>query len=159
MNAIVTPRSWEVINVLMVVWVAAGYQELISKRRQMSITGPCTSRQAHKHSVFVLLLFVYLFFLFVCLFIWSFIVIHDRSLDGTGNFNWRFLFPFLYIPAEKVMVVRKKVCDNQRLITLLKVNICEYWICSSLSLEETVVFCIKESRRLKSECKIRVFFW
>lgn len=34
--------------------------------------------------------------------------VHYRSLDGTGNFNWRFLFPFLYIPAEKVMVVRKK---------------------------------------------------
>jgi hypothetical protein len=32
-----------------------------------------------------------------------------RSLDGTGNFNWRFVFPFLYVPAEKVMVVRKKV--------------------------------------------------
>lgn len=34
--------------------------------------------------------------------------VHYRSLDGTGNFNWRFLFPLLYIPAEKVMVVRKK---------------------------------------------------
>lgn len=32
-----------------------------------------------------------------------------RSLDGTGNFNWRFVFPFLFVPAEKVMVVRKKV--------------------------------------------------
>ena len=61
--------------------------------------------------------------LLLCLFIWSCIVIHDRSLDGTGNFNWRFLFPFLYIPAEKVMVVRKKVCDNQQLIAVLKVNI------------------------------------
>ncbi|XP_073239418.1 myoferlin-like [Porites lutea] len=34
--------------------------------------------------------------------------VHYRSLDGTGNFNWRFVFPFLYIPAEKIMVVRKK---------------------------------------------------
>lgn len=34
--------------------------------------------------------------------------VHYRSLDGTGNFNWRFLFPLLYIPAEKVMVIRKK---------------------------------------------------
>ena len=35
--------------------------------------------------------------------------VHYRSLDGEGNFNWRFVFPFEYIPAEKVMVLRKKV--------------------------------------------------
>lgn len=34
---------------------------------------------------------------------------HYRSLDGTGNFNWRFVFPMEYIPAENVIVTRKKV--------------------------------------------------
>ena len=32
-----------------------------------------------------------------------------RSLNGEGNFNWRMLFPFDYLEAEKVMVVKKKV--------------------------------------------------
>ena len=32
-----------------------------------------------------------------------------RSMDGEGNFNWRFCFPFEYMPAEDCMVVRKKV--------------------------------------------------
>ena len=34
--------------------------------------------------------------------------VHYRSLDGEGNFNWRLLFPFEYLPQEKVMVVKKK---------------------------------------------------
>ena len=32
-----------------------------------------------------------------------------RSLDGDGNFNWRWIMPFKYIPAEKKMVIQKKV--------------------------------------------------
>lgn len=32
-----------------------------------------------------------------------------RSMDGEGNFNWRFVFPFLYIPAEKKLVIKEKV--------------------------------------------------
>jgi len=35
--------------------------------------------------------------------------VHYRSMDGEGNFNWRFVFPFEYIPAEQVMVIKKKV--------------------------------------------------
>ena len=35
--------------------------------------------------------------------------VHYRSMDGDGNFNWRFVFPFEYIPSEQVMVVAKKV--------------------------------------------------
>ena len=35
--------------------------------------------------------------------------VHYRSMDGEGNFNWRFVFPFEYIASEKVMVIRKKV--------------------------------------------------
>ncbi|XP_077992044.1 myoferlin-like isoform X14 [Glandiceps talaboti] len=34
--------------------------------------------------------------------------VHYRSLDGEGNFNWRFVFPFDYIPPEQTMVVKKK---------------------------------------------------
>uniref|UniRef100_A0A3Q3JTY7 C2 domain-containing protein n=1 Tax=Monopterus albus TaxID=43700 RepID=A0A3Q3JTY7_MONAL len=34
--------------------------------------------------------------------------VHYNSLTGEGNFNWRFVFPFNYMPAEKVIVVKKK---------------------------------------------------
>ncbi|XP_064630282.1 myoferlin-like isoform X1 [Lineus longissimus] len=34
--------------------------------------------------------------------------VHYRSMDGEGNFNWRFVFPFDYLPAEQVMVIKKK---------------------------------------------------
>lgn len=29
--------------------------------------------------------------------------VHYNSLTGEGNFNWRFVFPFNYLPAEKVL--------------------------------------------------------
>nr|XP_008161492.1 myoferlin isoform X1 [Chrysemys picta bellii] len=34
--------------------------------------------------------------------------VHYRSLDGEGNFNWRFVFPFEYFPAEQLCMVSKK---------------------------------------------------
>lgn len=34
--------------------------------------------------------------------------VHYNSLTGEGNFNWRFVFPFNYLPAEKVVVVQKR---------------------------------------------------
>ncbi|XP_066543887.1 fer-1-like protein 6 [Amia ocellicauda] len=34
--------------------------------------------------------------------------VHYNSLTGEGNFNWRFVFPFNYLPAEKVLVVNKR---------------------------------------------------
>ncbi|XP_074243209.1 fer-1-like protein 6 isoform X3 [Saimiri boliviensis] len=34
--------------------------------------------------------------------------VHYNSLTGEGNFNWRFLFPFQYLPAEKQMVITKR---------------------------------------------------
>uniref|UniRef100_A0A4W6EV00 Dysferlin, limb girdle muscular dystrophy 2B (autosomal recessive) n=1 Tax=Lates calcarifer TaxID=8187 RepID=A0A4W6EV00_LATCA len=34
--------------------------------------------------------------------------VHYRSLGGEGNFNYRFLFPFNYLPAEQLCVVDKK---------------------------------------------------
>ncbi len=35
--------------------------------------------------------------------------VHYRSLDGDGNFNWRFVFGFEYLPAEQLCLVSKKV--------------------------------------------------
>ena len=35
--------------------------------------------------------------------------VHYRSMDGEGNFNWRFVFPFEYKPTEQKMTIRKKV--------------------------------------------------
>ncbi|XP_028992475.1 fer-1-like protein 6 [Betta splendens] len=34
--------------------------------------------------------------------------VHYNSLTGEGNFNWRFVIPFSYLPAEKLVVVSKK---------------------------------------------------
>ncbi|KAJ8264359.1 hypothetical protein GJAV_G00148240 [Gymnothorax javanicus] len=34
--------------------------------------------------------------------------VHYRSLDGDGNFNWRFVFGFDYLPAEQLCLVSKK---------------------------------------------------
>ena len=33
---------------------------------------------------------------------------HYRSLDGDGNFNWRFVFDFNYLPAEQCIVYTKR---------------------------------------------------
>lgn len=35
--------------------------------------------------------------------------VHYRSLDGDGNFNWRFVFEFDFLPAEQLCLVSKKV--------------------------------------------------
>ncbi|XP_053322427.1 fer-1-like protein 6 [Spea bombifrons] len=34
--------------------------------------------------------------------------VHYNSLTGEGNFNWRFVFPFHYMPAEKQMIISKR---------------------------------------------------
>ena len=34
--------------------------------------------------------------------------IHYRSLDGDGNFNWRFTYEFDYLPSEQNIVANKK---------------------------------------------------
>ncbi|XP_066267637.1 myoferlin-like, partial [Branchiostoma lanceolatum] len=34
--------------------------------------------------------------------------VHYRSMNGEGTFNWRFVFPFNYIAAERVMSITKK---------------------------------------------------
>lgn len=35
--------------------------------------------------------------------------IHYNSLNGEGNFNWRFVFRIMYSKGENVMIVRKKM--------------------------------------------------
>jgi len=45
--------------------------------------------------------------------------VHYRSLDGDGNFNWRFVFGFDYLPAEQLCLVSKKVSVTSYLILLL----------------------------------------
>ncbi|XP_025898332.1 fer-1-like protein 5 [Nothoprocta perdicaria] len=34
--------------------------------------------------------------------------VHYRSLQGDGSFNWRFVFPFNYLPAEQLCVLPRK---------------------------------------------------
>ncbi|NXX16148.1 DYSF protein, partial [Podargus strigoides] len=34
--------------------------------------------------------------------------VHYRSMGGEGNFNWRFIFPFDYLPAEQMCYITKK---------------------------------------------------
>ena len=31
-----------------------------------------------------------------------------RSMDGEGNFNWRFVYEFAYFPAEQCLSINKK---------------------------------------------------
>ncbi|NXR33519.1 MYOF protein, partial [Zosterops hypoxanthus] len=47
--------------------------------------------------------------------------IHYRSLDGNGAFNWRFVFPFEFLSAEKLCAIRRKEHVWSLDETLLKV--------------------------------------
>ncbi|KAI4807796.1 hypothetical protein KUCAC02_027581 [Chaenocephalus aceratus] len=40
--------------------------------------------------------------------------VHYRSLDGDGNFNWRFIFEFEYLPAEQLWPRVEKIWDNDK---------------------------------------------
>ena len=42
--------------------------------------------------------------------------VHYRSLDGEGNFNWRLVYPFDYIPQEQKMLVKTKVLNDTVLL-------------------------------------------
>ncbi|NXD17855.1 MYOF protein, partial [Nothocercus nigrocapillus] len=39
--------------------------------------------------------------------------VHYRSLQGDGSFNWRFVFPFNYLPAEQLCILPKKASGTQ----------------------------------------------
>uniref|UniRef100_A0A8C4E0T4 Fer-1 like family member 6 n=1 Tax=Dicentrarchus labrax TaxID=13489 RepID=A0A8C4E0T4_DICLA len=63
--------------------------------------------------------------------------VHYNSLTGEGNFNWRFVFPFSYLPAEKVIVVRKResiFCldkTEQKLPAILSLQVWDFETLSS----------------------------
>ena len=49
-------------------------------------------------------------------------------MDGEGNFNWRFVFPFDYLPAEQMMVIKKKVnradyCNEMKISLIRRTDI------------------------------------
>lgn len=48
--------------------------------------------------------------------------VHYRSLDGDGNFNWRFVFEFDYLPAEQLCLVSKKVVCLHQLLSRFNVS-------------------------------------
>lgn len=39
--------------------------------------------------------------------------VHYNSLTGEGSFNWRFIFPLDYLPAEQVCVLSQKVTASK----------------------------------------------
>lgn len=64
--------------------------------------------------------------------------VHYRSLDGEGNFNWRFVFDFEYLPAEQKVVYTQKVVksnirDNFFLLSIYRrvINVGKTWICNN----------------------------
>lgn len=62
--------------------------------------------------------------------------VHYRSLDGDGNFNWRYVFGFEYLPAEQLCLVSKKVKKDRQKKKLLIKCICKrYYILLFLSIE------------------------
>lgn len=52
--------------------------------------------------------------------------VHYRSMDGEGNFNWRFVFPFDYLPPERVMVIKKRVSALSAEMATHDLN--TYWV-------------------------------
>ncbi|KAG8231448.1 hypothetical protein J437_LFUL000165 [Ladona fulva] len=48
--------------------------------------------------------------------------VHRKSFSGEGSFNWRFIFPFLYISAERSLVIQdaNKINFGKRLTKFLK---------------------------------------
>ncbi|XP_056626816.1 myoferlin isoform X1 [Triplophysa dalaica] len=65
--------------------------------------------------------------------------VHYRSLDGDGNFNWRFVFGFEYLPAEQLCLVSKKEhfwnLDKTELRIPPKLNI-QIWDNDKFSLDD-----------------------
>ena len=52
--------------------------------------------------------------------------VHYRSLDGEGNFNWRFVFNLEYLPTEEVIVFYQKTgMLSTRLKTVKEKPICK----------------------------------
>uniref|UniRef100_A0A671Z1B9 Fer-1 like family member 6 n=1 Tax=Sparus aurata TaxID=8175 RepID=A0A671Z1B9_SPAAU len=61
--------------------------------------------------------------------------VHYNSLTGEGNFNWRFVFPFNYLPAEKVLTKRESILSldktEQKLPAILILQVWDFETLSS----------------------------
>uniref|UniRef100_G3P0D3 Fer-1 like family member 6 n=1 Tax=Gasterosteus aculeatus aculeatus TaxID=481459 RepID=G3P0D3_GASAC len=62
--------------------------------------------------------------------------VHYNSLTGEGNFNWRFVFPFSYLPAEKVPTSKKEHIfsldkSEQKLPAILSLQVWDFETLSS----------------------------
>ncbi|KAG1682552.1 Dysferlin [Nymphon striatum] len=77
--------------------------------------------------------------------------IHYRSMDGEGNFNWRFVFPFEYLVAEQSIVVKKKAhfwsLDATELHVQPKISL-QIWDNDLFSSDDFIGIEVKDSGRL-----------
>ncbi|XP_077583821.1 fer-1-like protein 6 isoform X1 [Stigmatopora nigra] len=92
--------------------------------------------------------------------------VHYNSLTGEGNFNWRFVFPFNYLPAEKVMVVKKRDSifsldkSEQKLPAILSLQVWDFDTLSSddfLGTVELDLHCFPRGTKTAKSCKGDVF--
>ncbi|XP_037095940.1 fer-1-like protein 6 isoform X1 [Syngnathus acus] len=92
--------------------------------------------------------------------------VHYNSLTGEGNFNWRFVFPFNYLPAEKVVVVKKR--DNifsldkteQKLPAILSLQVWDFETLSSddfLGTVELDLHGFPRGAKTAKSCKMDIF--
>ncbi|XP_068590271.1 fer-1-like protein 6 [Cebidichthys violaceus] len=89
--------------------------------------------------------------------------VHYNSLTGEGNFNWRFVFPFNYLPAEKVIVVSKKEHifsldkSEQKLPAILSLQVWDFETLSSddfLGTVELDLHCFPRGSKTAKSCKM-----
>lgn len=76
--------------------------------------------------------------------------IHYRSLTGEGNFNWRFVFPFDYLPSEnKIVIIHKGKFDldetEQKVPCSIKMQI---WDNDTFSADDFIGFLTMDLTRL-----------
>ncbi|KAF7644098.1 hypothetical protein LDENG_00227960 [Lucifuga dentata] len=92
--------------------------------------------------------------------------VHYNSLTGEGNFNWRFVFPFNYLPAEKVVVVRKResiFCldkTEQKLPAVLVLQVWDFERLSSddfLGTVEVDLHSFPQGAKTAKSCKVDMF--
>ncbi|KAM3608068.1 uncharacterized protein V6R79_018520 [Siganus canaliculatus] len=92
--------------------------------------------------------------------------VHYNSLTGEGNFNWRFVFPFSYLPAEKVVVVRKRESifsldkTEQKLPAILCLQVWDFETLSSddfLGTIELDLHCFPRGAKTAKSCKADMF--
>ncbi|XP_061697140.1 fer-1-like protein 6 [Syngnathoides biaculeatus] len=92
--------------------------------------------------------------------------VHYNSLTGEGNFNWRFVFPFSYLPAEKVVVVKKRDSifsldkTEQKLPSILILQVWDFETLSSddfLGTVELDLHGFPRGAKTAKSCKLDVF--